>query len=162
MKFCPAIILILLIILIGCNDQNRCYESMDTQMIASFKASDFSIYDTLYIHGIGRVSTGDTLVYDTTSSQSKRYPLPLSLSDDSTGFVIRTQNATDTLYLHHTMTMQFISENCGFAPEYKLKGASFTRGIDSVKISDPIVNTNSLAKTINDQNITVYFNISFH
>lgn len=162
MRFFPITIIILLFIFFGCNDQNRCYESVDTLMIASFKASNFNVYDTLVVYGVDRTATGDTLVYDTLSAQSKRYPLPLSLSDDSTGFVIQTHNAIDTLYIFHTMEMKFISEYCGFAPEYQLKGSSFTSGIDSVQISDAVVNTNSLAKNINDQNITIYFNFSVH
>ena len=160
MRFFPAAIIILLFILYGCNEQNRCYESTDTLMIASFTASDFSVYDTLIVNGVSRTGKGDTLVYDTLSSQSKRYPLPLSLTEDSTGFVIQTHYATDTIYLYHTMTMKFISEYCGYAPEYQIEGASFTSGIDSVQISDPIVNTKSLAKKINDQNITIYFHFS--
>lgn len=162
MKFCPATIVILLFILFGCNDQNRCYVSVDTRIIASFKASDFRVYDTLFVQGAGRTGTGDTLVFDTLSSQSKRYPLPLSLSNDSTGFVIQVGSRKDTVYIYHTMAMKFISEYCGFAPEYQLKSFMFSAGIDSVKISDPVVNTNSINKNVNDQNITIYFNFSVH
>lgn len=160
MKFCPAQIVILLFIFWGCNDQKGCYESVDTRMIASFKVSDFRVYDTLFVQGVGRTGTGDTLVYDTQASQSKRYPLPLSLSEDSTGFVIRAGSRRDTVYILHSMTMKFISEYCGFAPAYKLKGSSFSKGIDSVNISDAVVNTHSIDKNVNDQNITIYFNFS--
>lgn len=160
MKFCPATIAIIILIFGGCNDQKGCYESVDTKLIAFFKASDFRVYDTLFVQGVGRTGTGDTLVYDTLASQSKRYPLPLSLSDDSTGLVIRAGIRRDTVYIFHTMTMKFISEYCGFAPEYQIKGSSFTAGIDSIKISDAFVNTHSIDKNVNDQNITIYFNFS--
>jgi hypothetical protein len=162
MKYWLTIFVAFVFILGGCNDQNRCYDSVDTEMITSFKVSNFSVFDTLVIRGVGRISKGDTLVNDTLSSQSKRFPLPLSLSDDSTGFVIIAGKFVNTVYIRHSMTMKFISEYCGFAPEYRLKGSSFTSGIDSVKISDPLVNTNSIAKNTNDQNITIYFNPSVH
>ncbi len=160
MKFSPAAILFIIVILSGCNEKNRCYESTDTLMVASFKASDFRVYDTLLVHGTGRTGTGDTLVFDTLSSQNKRFPLPLSLSNDSTGFVIKAEGRQDTLYVTHSMTMKFISESCGFAPEYQIKGFIFTSGIDSVKISDAFVNTKSTDKKVNDQNIIIYFNFT--
>jgi hypothetical protein len=160
MKFWTTIVVAFVFILGGCNDQNRCYDSVDTRLVAIFKVSDFRVYDTLYIHGVGRIATGDTLVFDTLSAQSKRLALPLSLSADSTGFIVFTGTVSDTFYLHHTMIMKFISEYCGFAPEYKLTGSFFTKGIDSLTISDPVVNTQSLAKNINDQNVTIYFNPS--
>lgn len=160
MKYWKATIVALLFILFGCNEAKVCYESVNSVMITSYKASDFRIFDTLVIHGVGRIATGDTLVNDTLSSQSKHFPLPLSLADDSTGFVILNGSIRDTVYINHSMNMQFISEDCGFAPEYHIKGSSFTAGIDSVQVSDAIVNTKSLAKNINDQNITIYFNSS--
>lgn len=146
----------------GCNDQNRCYDSVTTLMVTSFKVSDFSAFDTLVIKGVGRDAAGDTLFKDTLSAQSKRFTLPLSLSADSTGFVLFGTVSRDTIYIRHSMTMKFISEACGFAPLYHIKGTFFSFGIDSVKISDPLVNTNSIAKNTNDQNITIYFNPSFH
>lgn len=162
MKFWPAIIVVFVIALIGCNDQNRCYDSVDSLMVTSFKLSNFNAFDTLVIKGVGRNAAGDTLVRDTVSAQTKRFTLPLSLSSDSTGFVLLGTISRDSIYIRHSMTMKFISEYCGYAPEYHLKGAFFSSGIDSVRISDPLVNTNSIAKNTNDQNITIYFNSSFH
>ncbi len=149
-------------ILAGCDEQNRCYESVNTQIVVSLKSSDFSVYHTLIIHGVNRTAIGDTLVNDTLSSQSKRFTLPLSLDADSTGFVFMIGNVRDTIYFHHVMTMQFISESCGFAPWYNVNGSSFSRGIDSVRILDPIVNTKSIQKNSNAQNTIIYFNSSFH
>jgi hypothetical protein len=162
MKYYQSTLVTLLFIIIGCNDQKGCYDSTDTLMVASFKVSDFRVFDTLFIKGVGRNGIADTLVYDTLSSQSKRFPLPLSLSEDSTGFVIKAGGFRDTLYMRHSMTMKFLSEYCGFAPEYLIKGSFFTSGIDSVKISDELVNTKSVQKNTNDQNITIYFNFSVH
>ena len=163
MKYCQSTIialLALLFILYGCSDEQGCYDSVDTKMVASFKVSDFRVFDTLIIHGVGRNTTGDTLVNDTLSSQSKRFSLPLSLSEDSTGFVILAGGIRDTVYIHHLMKGVFISEYCGFAPEYSIQATSFTSGIDSIQISDAVVNTKSLEKNIDDQNITIYFNFT--
>lgn len=148
-------------ILTGCDEQNRCYESVNTQIVLTLKSSDFSVYKGLVIHGVDRNAAGDTLVNDTLSSQSKRFALPLSVSADSTGFVFKIGTVNDTIYLYHRMTLQFISESCGFAPKYTIDGTSFNAGIDSVRILDPIVNTKSLAKNNNDQNIIIYFNSAF-
>ena len=162
MKYWLIAIVAYVFILWGCNDQNRCYESIDTLMVVSFKISNLNVLDTLSIHGVGKNGTGDTLVNDNLSSQIKRYSLPLSLSDDSTGFILLANGYRDTVYIRHSMTMKFISQYCGFAPEYTIRGSSFTHGIDSVKVSDVLVNTKSIQKNTNDQNITVYFNPSVH
>jgi len=162
MNYIQSTIVALIFILIGCTSEQGCYDSTETLMMASFNGSDFRVFDTLYVHGVDRDGKGDTLVYDTLSSQSKRFPLPLSLSDDSTGFAIVAGGFRDTLYLRHSMTMKFLSEYCGFAPEYLIKGSFFSAGIDSVIISDEVVNTKSSQKSTNDQNITIYFNLSVH
>jgi hypothetical protein len=162
MKYWLTLIVALEFIFGGCNDQNRCYDSVNTLMVAKFVISDFIVFDTLVIKGVGRNAAGDTLANDTTSAQSKRFTLPLSLSADSTGFVLLGNISRDTIYIRHSMTMKFISEYCGFAPEYHIKGIFFTSGIDSVRISDALVNTQSIAKNTNDQNITIYFNPSVH
>jgi len=162
MKYWLTLIVALEFIFGGCNNQNRCYESVNTLMVTTFKVSDFSVFDTLVIKGVGRNARGDTIVSDTLAAQSKQFDLPLSLSGDSTGFVILQHVSRDTLYIRHTMTMKFISEYCGFAPEYHIKGVFFTSGIDSVKVSDPLVNNNSISNAAKDQNITIYLNPSSH
>ena len=162
MKYWLALIVTFEFIFGGCNDQGRCYDSVTTLMVTTFKVSDFSVFDTLVVKGVGRNAVGDTLVNDTLSAQSKRFPLPLSLSADSTGFVILQHILKDTIYIRHSMTMKFISQSCGFAPEYHIKGILFTAGIDSVKLSDRLVNNNSISKAANDQNLTIYFNPSAH
>lgn len=162
MKYWLTVIIAFAFILGGCNDQNRCYDSIDTLMVTSFEISDFKVMDTLSIHGVDRNAQGDTLVNDNLSSQTKRFALPLSLSSDSTGFVLFANGTRDTVYIRHSMMMKFLSQYCGFAPEYTIKGSSFTHGIDSVKVSDVLVNTKSTLKNTNDQNITIYFNPSVH
>jgi hypothetical protein len=162
LKYLLSLLIASVFFLSGCDEQNRCYDSVDTQVVVTLRSSDFSIYHNLIVHGINRNASGDTLVNDTLSSQSKRFSLPLSLSADSTGFVFKIGDVKDTIYFHHQITMQFISESCGFAPRYTIDGSSYNKGIDSVRISDPVVNTKSIQKSPNDQNVIVYFNSAFH
>ena len=162
MRYYQIVISLLVILLGSCNDGNRCYDSVDTLMVTSISINGFKNVNTLIIKGINRNYVGDTLVNDASSSLTKRYPLPLSLTADSTGFVLNVNGISDTLYLRHRMIIKLISEFCGFAPNYVLSGSRFTAGIDSVKITDSKVNPQSIAKTTNDQNISIYFNASAH
>ena len=162
MRFYLFLFSLLIFSFVSCNDGNRCYESVDTLMVASFTVNGFQAIDTLVINGVDRNDVGDTLVNDPASSLTKKYALPLSLSADSTGFVLNVNKIKDTLYIRHTMIISFISENCGFAPNYVISGFRFTAGIDSVKIADPKVNPKSIEKKTNDQNISIYFNSAAH
>ena len=162
MRFYLFIFSLLIFALVSCNDGNRCYESVDTFMVTSFSVNGFLTIDTLIINGVDRNDIGDTLVNDQASTLTKRYGLPLSLSADSTGFVLNANGIKDTLYIRHTMIISFISENCGFAPNYIISGFRYTKGIDSVRISDAKVNQNSIEKKTNDQNISIYFNSVAH
>ena len=162
MRYFLIIISLLVIVVESCNDGSRCYESVDTMMVTSFSVNGFKPINTLIINGVDRNEVGGTLVNDIGSAVTKRYPLPLSLSADSTGLVIKANGFTDTLYIRHSMTLILISENCGFAPNYVIKGIRYTKGIDSVKISDGNVNPKSIEKKTNDQNISIYFNSAAH
>ena len=162
MRYYQIVISLLVILLGSCNDGNRCYDSVDTLMVTSISINGFKNVNTVIIKGINRNDVGDTLVNDASSSLTKRYPLPLSLTADSTGFVLNVNGISDTLYLRHRMIIKLISEFCGFAPNYVLSGSRFTAGIDSVKITDSKVNPQSIAKTTNDQTISIYFNASAH
>ncbi|MCX6238772.1 MAG: DUF6452 family protein [Bacteroidia bacterium] len=162
MRFSLFIISLLIFGMVSCNDGNRCYDSVDTLMVTSFSVNGYKSIKTMVINGVDRNDVGDILVNDTDSALTKRYPLPLSLSADSTGFVLKANGKKDTLYIRHTMIISFISENCGFAPNYVISGFRYTKGIDSVKISDTKVNPNSILKKTNDQNISIYFNSAAH
>jgi hypothetical protein len=162
MRYYHILTLLLVYLLGSCNDANRCYEPVDTLMVTSFAINGFKTIDTLIINGVDRNDAGDTLVNDLGSALTKRYTLPLSLSADSTGLVLNANGIKDTLYVRHTMILSFISENCGFAPEYIISGFRYTKGIDSINISDARVNPKSIEKTTNDQNIKIYFNSAVH
>ena len=161
MRYYLFIISLLIFGMVSCNNGTGCYDSVDTLMVTSFSLSGFNPIDTLIINGVNRNDVGDTLVNDLQSTLTKQYALPLSLSADSTGFVLTVNRFKDTLYIRHTMTINFISEYCGFAPDYVITGFRHTAGIDSVKISDPKVNPNSIQKLTNGQNISIYFNSAY-
>jgi len=162
MRFYRFIFYLFVFSLVSCNNGDRCYDSVDTFMVTSISVNEFKPIDTLSISGVNRFDVGDTLVNDTTSSVTKRIVLPLSLSADSTGFVLKVNGTKDTLYVRHKMIIKFISEFCGFAPDYIISGFRYTKGIDSVKIFDAKVNPNSILKNANDQNISIYFNSVVH
>jgi hypothetical protein len=162
MRFYLIVLTLLVFVAGSCSDGNRCYEPVDTLMITSFSVNGFKPINALTINGVDRNDVGDTLVNDNQSAVTKRYPLPLSFSGDSTGLAIKANGFRDTLYIRHAMTLILISENCGFAPNYVINGFSFTKGIDSVKISDAKVNPKSIEKKANDQNIRIYFNSAVH
>jgi hypothetical protein len=162
MRFYFFIISLLILGMASCNDGNRCYDPVDTLMVTSLSIDGYKPINNLVINGVDRIDVGDRLVNDQESTLTKRYALPLSLSADSTGFVLNTNGIKDTLYIRHTMILSFISENCGFAPNYVISGFRYTKGIDSVKISDAKVNPNSIEKNVNDQNISIYFSTAAH
>lgn len=162
MRYIQIVISLFVFVLLSCNDGNRCYESVDTLMVGSFSINGFKPINNLIINGVNRNGVGDTLVNDTLSTLTKRYTFPLSLTSDSTGFVLKANGIKDTLYVRHTLIMSFISENCGFAPNYIISGFRYTKGIDSVKVTDKKVNPKSIEKLTNDQNILIYFNSAVH
>ena len=162
MRFYLFIFSLFTITMASCGDGNGCYSSVDTFMVTSFTIDSVKQIKTLVINGIDRNNVGDTLINDRDSTIIKRYPLPLSLSTDSTAYVLEVNGVKDTIYIRHSMVMHFISENCGFAPNYDITGIRHTAGIDSVKITDKKVNPQSIEKKINDQNISIYFNSAAH
>jgi len=162
MRFYLFTILLFIFTLVSCSNGNGCYESVDTLMVTSFSIDSLKQIKTLIINGVGRNGVGDTLVNVKDSTLTKRYNLPLSLSADSTGWVLEANGKKDTLYIRHSMIMVLVSEVCGFAPDYVISGLGYTAGIDSVKISDSKVNPQSIEKKTNDQNISIYFNSAAH
>ncbi len=162
MRFYLFAISLSLVALVSCNNGNGCYDSVDTLMVTSLSINDSLQIKSLVIRGVDRNDVGDTIVNDRDSTLTKRYTLPLSLSADSTGFVLEVNGIKDTLYIRHSMMMLFISENCGFAPNYVISGLRHSAGIDSVMITDKKVNPKSIEKKTNDQNISIYFSSAAH
>jgi hypothetical protein len=160
MIFRFTVFISVLFLFIACSSENRCYESSESLMVATFKGSNQENIDSLIVKGVDRNQVGDTLVHDKIKATSKHIELPLAVTADSTGFQIFSNGKAATLYVRHSMIIKLISDVCGFAPEYQIKDFSFSSNIDSVKITDAVVNTKSAETHANDQNITIYFNLS--
>ena len=160
MRFRLTSLLFALMLLHSCDNASHCYESTDTLMVTSFNGNTIKI-DSILVKGYRRNAVGDTLVFDKDTALIKKVGLPLSLSSDSTGFVVYANGRTSTFWLKHTMNLQLISQSCGFAPVYKLIATRHTPMIDSVKVFDPNVDTKSAERyATNGQNITIYLHLT--
>lgn len=161
MRFRDTWIIFAAILLISCNNGSRCYESTDTLMVASFVSNKSKKIGPFTIRGYGRSAVGDTLVNYIDSALVKKIGLPLSLSADSTGFIVTANGKTNTFWVKHTMNLQLVSQSCGFAPYYKLIATRHSALTDSVRVFDPGVNPKSVERyATNGQNITIYLHLT--
>ena len=111
--------------------------------------------------GYNRLAKGDTLVFNKDSAVAKKVGLPLSVSADTTGFVVYANGKASSFWVKHTMNFQLISQSCGFAPNYELIALRHSSLIDSIRILDPVVGPKSAEKyATNGQNITVYLHLT--
>lgn len=150
-----------LLILQSCNNGDHCYESTDSLMITNFIGSNKINIDSILIYGYNRDILKDTVISQKPATQNVRVGLPLSLSVDSTGFVVYTNGKKSNIWLSHKMNLQLISQSCGFSPYYKLNSIRYSSLIDSVKITDNEVDPKTAEKYANNgQNITVFLHLS--
>ena len=112
------------------------------------------------VKGIDRNAVGDTLVHDTIAAEVKHLGLPLSMSYDSTGFQVFANGKAAIFYLNHSMQIKLVSEDCGFAPEFQITGGRFSALIDSIIVTDPVVNNKSSETHATSQNILIYFHLA--
>ena len=163
MRFRITWIIFAVMLLTSCNNGSRCYESSDSLMVTSFTGNDSIKIDSILVRGYNRNSVGDTLGLSKDSALIQKIGLPLSLTIDSTGFDVYANGQTSTFWVQHTMNIQLISQSCGFAPFYKLKATRHSTLIDSVKVSDPNVDPQSVERhATNGQNITIYLHLPAH
>ena len=154
-------IFLAVVLLHSCNNSSHCYESTDTLMVTTFAGSKSEKIGDIIVRGYGKNSVGDTLYNNKDSALTKRIGLPLSLSEDSTGFVVFVNNVPSVFWVRHTMDLKLISEVCGFAPYYQLNATRCSALIDSVKVHDPVINPKSIETyNTNGQNITIYLHLS--
>lgn len=145
----------------SCNNGDHCYESTDSLMITNFIGDNKIKIDSILVYGYNRDLLKDTLIYQKPASLNVRLGLPLSLSVDSTGFVVFTNGKKSYFWLRHQMNLQLISQSCGFSPFYKLNSIRYSSLIDSVKIIDKEVDPKTAEKYANNgQNITVFLHLS--
>jgi len=151
------------ILLVSCNNGSHCYESTDTLMVTTFSGSKSQKIGPIVVIGYGKNAVGDTLFNNKDSALTKRISLPLSLTADSTGFVVIVNNTPSIFWVRHAMNIQLISQSCGYAPYYELNAAKYSSLIDSVRFYDPHINPKSIEiYSANGQNLTVYLRLSAH
>jgi hypothetical protein len=151
------------ILLVSCNNGSHCYESTDSMMVTTFSGSKSQKIGSIVVKGYGKNAAGDTLFNNKDSAITKRIGLPLSLTADSTGFVVIVNNIPSIFWVRHKMNIQLISQSCGYAPFYELNAAKYSSLIDSVRLYDPHVNPKSIEiYSANGQNLTVYLRLSAH
>ena len=145
----------------SCNNGSHCYESSETLLITTFTANGTIKIDSIMVRGYNRLAKGDTLVFNKDAAPAKKVGLPLSVSTDTTGFVVYVNGRAGSFWVKHTMNFQLISQSCGFAPNYGLTAIRRSSLIDSIKIFDPAVDPKSAEKyATNGQNITVYLHLT--
>ncbi|MCK9411662.1 MAG: DUF6452 family protein [Prolixibacteraceae bacterium] len=156
------IILLLVIMFISsCNNGSHCYESSETLLVTNFTADGKINVDSIMVRGYNRFAKGDTLVFNRVSATAVKIALPLSVSTDTTGFVVFANGRSSSFWVKHSMNFQLISQSCGFAPNYELIALRHSSLIDSIKVLDPVVNPKSAEKyATNGQNITVYLHLA--
>ena len=150
-----------LLLLHSCNNNPHCYESVDTLMVTTFTGSTSKKIGSIIVRGYGKNEVGDTLFNNKDSALTKKIGLPLSLTADSTGFVVYVNNLPSIFWVRHSMNVQLISESCGFAPYYNLNATRSSALIDSATVQDPVVDPKSIETySTNGQNITIYLRLS--
>ncbi len=148
-------------LLIACNGGSHCYESTDTLMVTTFTGNNAKKIGPILVLGYGKKAVGDTLYSNPDSALTKRTALPLSLTADSTGFVVTANGRSSTFWVRHTMNIQLISQSCGFAPYYKLEATKHSIFIDSLHVFAPVVDPKSIESfAANGQNITIYLHLT--
>ncbi len=161
MRFRITTIIFTVLLLLSCNSGSNCYESSDTVMVTNFIGSKSVKIGPLVVTGFGRNAVGDTLYSSLDSALTKRMALPLSLTADSTGFVAHFNNKSSIFWVRHTMNIQLISQNCGFAPNYILNATKHNGLIDSLKVFNSAVGPKSIETyATNGQNITIYLHLT--
>lgn len=155
------VIFFAVVLLHSCSNSSHCYESTDTLMMATFAGSKSEKIGPIVVRGYGKNSVGDTLFSNKDSALTKRIGLPLSLSEDSSGFVVYLNNSQSIFWIRHTMDLKLISEVCGFAPYYLVNATRCSSLIDSVTVQNPSIDPKSLEiYNTNGQNITIYLHLS--
>ena len=160
MKFRGILFLLMLFLAASCDDEKRCYEATDTLMVVNLLGSTEVEIDSIVVKGVDRNDVGDTIYRDTLDALVKHFKLPLSLSADSTGFDIFTNGRSARFYINHTMQVKLVSEDCGFAPYYEITGGRFSANIDSILVTDPVVNPKSSEIHAKTQNIIIFYNLA--
>ena len=161
MLFRLTFLIFAVLLLFSCNNSSHCYESSETLLVTTFTGGGILKIDSILVRAAMKTGMGDTLKFSKDSALTVSAGLPLSLSADSTGFVVFANGRSSSFWLKHTMNIKLISQSCGFAPYYELVATRHSSLIDSVKISDLSVDPQSVIRyATNGQNVTIYLHLT--
>lgn len=136
-------------ILMGCSSSDLCMQEMKVRLKIELKEMKYDTSSEQYkeqvreanviVHGEGV----DSLLYD--SVRLSAMELPLQINDTTSVYVVKqlyaaendTSYVTDTIWVRHENTVEFVSVECGCAVVGTIKDVLWTiNRIDSVVISD--------------------------
>lgn len=137
------------VILSGCSSSDLCMQEMKVRLKAEFKEMKYDTSSEQYkeqaknvdviVHGKGI----DSLLYNQVNVSS--IELPLQINDSTSIYVVKqlyasptdTTYVTDTIWVKHENSIEFVSLECGSAVISEIKGVLWTiNRIDSVAVVD--------------------------
>ncbi len=150
-------LLLMLTMLFSCDAgaDELCISNQQSVQIGLYSANTIDAPDTtlqnVTIFGINNMVPSDSLITDS-AIVSKAF-LPLNMFSDTTRYVMKIGNASDTISFIHRKNLSFISEECGFIFQFDVDTVLHTEYsfIDSVSINYPSVIYNE-----NLENVKIY------
>jgi hypothetical protein len=125
-------------VLWGCHPEKECNKS-------TVAGVNFGLVKQPASTTTGFIITPAQRLNDTLYSTGKDFlrSLPLVTSDNKTVFwFVPSTGEPDTLVVYHTMTLEFMDENCGFVPEFTIDTIMYsTNQIDTVLLINKLVTT---------------------
>lgn len=136
-------------ILMGCSSSDLCMQEMKVRLKVEFKEMQYDTSSEQYkeqTKDVNVIVNGDgidSLLYDSVSVSTME--LPLRINDTVSVFVVRqlyasvndTSYFTDTLWVQHENSLEFVSMECGSVVVNKIKDVQWTLNrIDSVIVID--------------------------
>ncbi len=141
--------LVFLFVAFSCNSDDECRKEKSVALTIAFKKNTLNqitgkntvsnlTIDSIWVKGLNR----DSLIYNKKRS-IQTIDLPLKKFAESTGFIIRFNTVTDTLYIFHdTNENYFLSLECGCIAVHRINEVISTHNfIDSISIINNEVNT---------------------
>jgi hypothetical protein len=142
MKQLAPLIILLIISLLSCNNEEICLSNQDAVQVKFYSYYSTTDKDTslehVSIYGLGRT---DSLYADTTISKAF---LPLNFDSDpgTTTYVIQIDEVKDTITFAHSKELDFVSGDCGYVFKFALdaQNSFFTpHNIDNVVVVNPSI-----------------------
>lgn len=130
--------LTILTILSGCTEDNFCLSNQHAMQTGFYVSNSRVQKDTVLNRAVVFGLENDSILYQ--NAKVSKLFLPLSFDGTSTVFVLNDSVFSETIYIYHTKTLNYISRECGFIYDFKIDSISHTNVfIDSVEIFYPYV-----------------------